>query len=142
MRRSQKPPRPARPSGPGTTGRAGPLLQAGAAIGAALAVMIGAMGAHAFRDAGDLRGAGLMETAGQYLMWHALAVLALRRQHDGLHRPLLLLLAASVLFSGTLVLLALGGPGWLGAITPVGGTGLIVGWILVAWVLLARPKTG
>lgn len=142
MRRSQQAPRSPSLSGAGMSARAALGLQAAAALGAALAVAIGAMGAHAFRDAGDLRGAGLMETAGQYLMWHALAVLALRRQHEGLHRPLILLFASSALFSGTLVLLALGAPSWLGAVTPLGGTGLIVGWIMVAWALLRRSRAG
>jgi uncharacterized membrane protein YgdD (TMEM256/DUF423 family) len=118
------------------------LITGCAAIAAGLAVAIGAMGAHAFRDAGDLRGAGLMETAGQYLMWHALAVLALSRLRPALHGPMILLLASSGLFAGTLALLALGGPGWLGAVTPVGGTGLIAGWLLVAWAILRKPATG
>jgi uncharacterized membrane protein YgdD (TMEM256/DUF423 family) len=108
-------------------------LQGTAAFLAALAVAIGAMGAHTFRDLGDLRGAGLMETASQYLMWHALGVLVIGQLHGYFRLPMVVLLGSSMIFSGTLVLLALGAPGWLGAITPIGGTGLIIGWLLVAW---------
>ena len=43
------------------------------------------------------------------------------------------LLVGAVIFSGTVGLLALGGPRWLGAITPVGGTLLILGFALFAW---------
>ena len=46
--------------------------------------------------------------------------------------------AAGVLvFSGSLYVLVLTGRGWLGAITPIGGTALIVGWIALAAALLA-----
>ena len=38
----------------------------------------------------------------------------------------------TVLFSGSLYLLALGGPRWLGPITPVGGLAFIVGWVALA----------
>ena len=107
-------------------------LMALAAIGAGLAVATGALGAHAFRDAGDLRGAGLMEIAAQYLMWHALAVLALSALRRTLVLPMTLLLASAGLFSGSLMLLAFGAPDWVGAITPFGGLGLIVGWLLIA----------
>ena len=36
------------------------------------------------------------------------------------------------IFSGTLYAMALGGPRWLGAVTPIGGLTLIVGWVLLA----------
>jgi uncharacterized membrane protein YgdD (TMEM256/DUF423 family) len=43
------------------------------------------------------------------------------------------------LFSGTLYAMALGAPRWLGAITPLGGLSLIVGWLALAWA--APPST-
>ena len=46
------------------------------------------------------------------------------------------LLAGSLIFSGTVFALALGSPRWLGAITPIGGTLLIVGFLLFAWAAL------
>jgi uncharacterized membrane protein YgdD (TMEM256/DUF423 family) len=128
------------PAAPGHAAQVAGGLPATAAIAAALAVGIGAMGAHGFRDAGDLRGVMLMETAGQYLMWHALGVLVLSVLPGRLRIAMTLLLASSAVFAGTLVLLALGGPTWLGAITPFGGAGLIVGWIIAAWALLRRHQ--
>lgn len=137
MRKTKAPTRLAMSAARTTRGpKTYPMLQAAAAMSAALAVAIGAMGAHGFRDAGDLRGAGLLETAGQYLMWHALGVLVLSRLPAALRLPMVILLVASLLFAATLVLLALGAPGWVGAITPVGGAGLIMGWLLAAWTLL------
>jgi len=125
---------------PGPTGGAalpsGRVLQVGSALVAGAAVAIGAMGAHAFREVGDARGADLMALASQYLMWHALAALALTRLAARLEAAIIVLLVSAVLFAATLVLLALGAPSWLGAMTPVGGSGLIIGWLMAAWGLL------
>ena len=44
----------------------------------------------------------------------------------------------AAIFSGTLYALALGAPRWLGAITPLGGTLLIAGWLSLAWVARRR----
>jgi len=44
--------------------------------------------------------------------------------------------AGIVLFSGSLYLLVLTGPRWLGAITPIGGVAFLVGWALLAWTAL------
>jgi uncharacterized membrane protein YgdD (TMEM256/DUF423 family) len=41
-----------------------------------------------------------------------------------------------LLFSGSLYLLALGGPRWVGAVTPLGGLCFIVGWLALAWSAL------
>jgi uncharacterized membrane protein YgdD (TMEM256/DUF423 family) len=38
-----------------------------------------------------------------------------------------------VLFAATLYAMALGGPHWLGAITPLGGLAMIAGWLMLAW---------
>src|SRR5436189_204339 len=46
------------------------------------------------------------------------------------------LLAGSAIFSGTVFGLAVGGPRWLGAITPIGGSLLIVGFLIFAWAAL------
>ena len=49
------------------------------------------------------------------------------------------LLAGSILFAATLYAMALGGPLWLGAVTPIGGLGMIVGWIWLGVVALRTP---
>jgi uncharacterized membrane protein YgdD (TMEM256/DUF423 family) len=43
------------------------------------------------------------------------------------------MLAGTLLFSGSLYLLAISGQRWLGAVTPLGGTAWIIAWLLLAW---------
>ncbi len=40
-----------------------------------------------------------------------------------------------LLFSGSLYVLSTTGIRWLGAITPIGGVGFLVGWILLVWAV-------
>ena len=47
-----------------------------------------------------------------------------------------LLVAGTVLFSGSLYLLALTGARWLGAVTPLGGAAFLAGWACLAWAAL------
>ena len=100
---------------------------------ALLAVVLGAFGAHALK--GQLLERDTLEvwkTAVDYQMWHALALLLIARL------PLSGRAARGVpycfglgvlLFSGSLYWLALGGPKWLGPMTPLGGLSLIAGWL-------------
>lgn len=108
------------------------LLAGLAALSAAMAVAAGAFGAHgATRQAAEW-----LRLGGQYQLVHAVAVLvAVQARARG---PGWLLLAGAALFAGTLYLMALGLPRWLGAITPIGGTLLIVGWLWWAWVAVRR----
>lgn len=98
-----------------------------AAVSAALAVAAGAFGAHA--AAGEQQ-AEWLRTGGMYQLVHAVAALAIMGVARG---PALTLLAGSAIFAVTLYLMALGAPRWLGAITPIGGTLLIAGWLWAAW---------
>ena len=110
------------------------LILAAGALLAALAVAGGAFGAHGLRSLLDERALGWWQTAVQYQMWHALALVALgagRVERAAL--PACLLGAGTVIFSGSLYLMALTGAGWLGAVTPLGGAALIAGWLLLAW---------
>lgn len=107
------------------------------ALVCALAVAAGAFGAHGLATRLDARGLELWETAARYAMYAGLALLALGLL--GLHDPRRgldlaggLLLAGAAVFSGTVAALALGGPRWLGAVTPLGGLGLIVGLVVFA----------
>ena len=43
-----------------------------------------------------------------------------------------MLLVGAAVFAATLWAMALGGPRWLGAVTPVGGALMIAGWLLLA----------
>ena len=98
-----------------------------AALSGALAVMAGAFGAHGASG----QAAEWLRTGGQYQLVHAVAaVVAMRLEARG---PGWLFVAGGAVFGGTLYLMALGAPRWLGAVTPVGGLLLIAGWVWLAW---------
>src|SRR5690349_5857328 len=109
------------------------------ALLAALAVVAGAFGAHALAARLDPHSLALWETAARYLMYAGLALMAVGlagrsgcAKPAGAGRAGWCLFLGSALFSGTVAALALGGPRWLGAVTPVGGTLMIVGFLLFA----------
>lgn len=109
----------------------------GALLGA-VSVMAGAFGAHGLAARLDARSLELWETAFRYLMYGALALaliglLARQGTVRGVAGAGWCLLLGSLIFSGTVAALALGGPRWLGAVTPLGGTLLILGFLLFAW---------
>lgn len=115
-------------------------LFAGALL-AALGVALGAFGAHGLRSLLDASALGWWQTAVQYQMWHAVGLLALGAAR--LPRSLLpaaLLTVGTVVFVGTLYLMALGGPRWLGAVTPIGGSLMILGWVVLAWQVLRTGR--
>jgi len=105
---------------------------------AALGVALGAFGAHALKARLGAEALAVWNTGVQYHLWHALAMvlvgLAAGVIPEGpwLRTAGVLLLAGVVLFSGSLYALALGGPRWLGAVTPFGGAAFILGWAAFA----------
>jgi uncharacterized membrane protein YgdD (TMEM256/DUF423 family) len=103
------------------------LLMLLAALSGAMAVGAGAFGAHGAE--GSAR--EWLQTGGQYQLVHAVAALvALRLEARG---PAWLFVGGALIFAGTLYAMALGAPRWLGAITPIGGTLLIAGWLWLGW---------
>lgn len=104
------------------------MLAVVAALSAALAIGAGAFGAH---GAASPQAAEWLRTGGIYQLIHAVAAIAIMGAARG---PAWVLLAGGGLFAGTLYAMALGGPRWLGAVTPIGGTLLIAGWLWVAWI--------
>jgi uncharacterized membrane protein YgdD (TMEM256/DUF423 family) len=110
-------------------------LLVGALLGAA-GVAAGAFGAHGLKERLTPEALGWWDTASRYQLLHALALvltgLFARQRGEALAWPALLFLAGTVVFSGTLYAMALGGPRWLGAVTPLGGAALIGGWIALA----------
>ena len=114
------------------------FLVAGA-LSAAVAVMLGAFGAHGLRGRLPADLLAIYQTASQYHVYHALGLLvvgllALQAPASGALRGSgWLMLLGTVLFSGSLYLLAITGQRWLGAITPLGGTAWIAAWLLLAW---------
>jgi uncharacterized membrane protein YgdD (TMEM256/DUF423 family) len=122
-----------------------------AALNGGIAVATGAYASHGLSDS---RAVELFRIAGQYQMWHALAlagVATLVRLDRNPVAPRLLAVAAwmflagIVLFCGALYLLAIHGPSPLGAVAPVGGISFMVGWAALAvvgvrWVLTADRR--
>ncbi|MEM8868327.1 MAG: DUF423 domain-containing protein [Verrucomicrobiota bacterium] len=102
---------------------------------ALISVGMGAFGAHALKEtllANETT--QTWKTAVQYQMWHALALIlcSIRRKTCKIHRLTPLAFSLGILlFSGSLYWLALGGPSWLGPITPLGGITLMLGWVLL-----------
>ena len=107
-------------------------------ISGGLAVALGAFGAHGLKARLTADLLNTFETGVRYHLYHALALFAvayaLSRWPSASLTPIAgwLFVAGTVLFSGSLYLLALTGLRWLGAITPFGGLALIAGWICLA----------
>jgi len=126
-------------------GRLLPALGTLAAALAGAAVALGAFGAHALEDVLAPARLGTFETAVRYQFLHALALLLLHhtRVTGGLEaaaaaRVGATLVAGTVVFSGALYALVATGVGAFGAIAPIGGGLLLLGWAQWAWS--ARPR--
>jgi uncharacterized membrane protein YgdD (TMEM256/DUF423 family) len=87
------------------------------------------------------------ETGARYHLFHAVALLALAawartttttRGAQIVAWSAGLWCAGVVLFSGSLYWLSLGGPRWLGPVTPLGGIAFMAGWLLIAVAALRR----
>jgi uncharacterized membrane protein YgdD (TMEM256/DUF423 family) len=109
-----------------------------------LGVAAGAFGAHALRSRLSAEMLGVFETAVRYQMYHVLALLIVAAAVGRLGGARLLTMAGwsfvagIVLFSGSLYALALSGVSALGAITPLGGLALLIGWACLAIFAAAR----
>ena len=111
------------------------LLQCAAVLGA-LAVAAGAFGAHALRSRLEPEALAWWQTAVQWHVVHAVALVAIAPLAGRAVRIAGACFVAGILiFSGTLYVLAWTGARWLGAVTPVGGLLLIAGWL----ALLGAP---
>lgn len=109
-------------------------LVVSAAISAAVAIAVSAFGAHGASG----KAAQWLATGGFYQLTHAVAAIALSQIA---RKPAWLLLLGSIFFAFTLYAMAIGLPRWLGAITPVGGVMMIMGWLWFAY-LAARESAG
>ena len=119
------------------------FLQAGSILGA-IGVMIGAFGAHALKEI--LTAAGrfdTFETAVRYQFYHALAlvlvgVLAKEFPSKTLKYSGYCFLVGILIFSGALYLICFTGITAFGAVAPIGGSLLVVAWLLLFWSVIKK----
>lgn len=107
-------------------------------LSALLGVALGAFAAHGLKErlAPDLL--ATFEVGVRYQMYHAFALIAVawactRWPGTAVNVSGWLFLAGTLLFSGSLYVLALTGLRWLGAVAPVGGLAFLAGWACLAW---------
>ena len=122
---------------------------AAGAIAMALAVMLGAFGAHGLQGRLDAYSMGVYEKAVFYHFVHALGLLLVSalRAAGAITRSATqwtcgLLTVGILIFSGSLYALALSGDRMLGAITPVGGVAFIAAWVVLAVSALRSRRPG
>jgi uncharacterized membrane protein YgdD (TMEM256/DUF423 family) len=117
------------------------FLQSGTILGA-LGVMVGAFGAHAFKPMLEATGRlDTFETAVKYQFYHALALVlvGILVQNAGLVAAKWYgwagysFLTGTIIFSGALYTICFTGIKAFGAVAPIGGVALIVGWLLLFW---------
>jgi len=110
-------------------------------ISGALAVMIGAFGAHGLKDKLTEEMLAIYKTGVEYHFYHTLALLVVGLVAMHVKSPLLTasgwaMAAGIVIFSGSLYALSISGVRVLGAITPIGGLCFIAGWVLLAIAII------
>ena len=110
-------------------------------LGATLAgftVILGAFGTHGLKSKLSPEDLSIFETGVKYQMYHAIGliligILGFHYNQDIILLPAVLMSVGILIFSGSLYLLVLTGLRWIGAITPIGGAALIMGWVTLAY---------
>jgi uncharacterized membrane protein YgdD (TMEM256/DUF423 family) len=106
-----------------------------AAANMAIAVALGAFGAHGLEGRVSMQQLEWWHTATLYLFVHALGLLLvglLIRLKYITQTTAWLLQIGIIIFAGSLYAMTLGAPRWFGAITPIGGVLMIAGWLWLA----------
>ena len=108
---------------------------------AALAVSIGAFGAHGLKSKVSSEDLVIFESGVRYQMYHSLGliligILGFHFPSNIIQLPAALFIIGIIIFSGTLYLIPLTGLRWFGAITPIGGTALIAGGIALVYNII------
>lgn len=108
-----------------------------------MGVALGAFGAHALRARVTPEMLAIWQTGVLYHLIHALVLLALalyaRATGADIRWASRFFLAGILVFSGSLYALVLSGARILGAVTPLGGVALLIGWGWVCICLSRRP---
>lgn len=108
------------------------------ALNLAVAVMLGAFGAHGLKARASIEQLNWWHTSTDYFFYHAIGLLALGIiakviPQIPIKTSFLLIQIGIIFFCGSLYIMALGLPRILGAITPIGGALMIAGWLILAW---------
>ncbi|WP_197708897.1 DUF423 domain-containing protein [Psychrobacter sp. YP14] len=106
-----------------------------AAINLAMAVALGAFGAHGIKAIASAEQLAWWHTGAQYLFYHALGLLLvglLIKLGYTTQTTAWLIQIGIIIFAGSLFAMTLGAPRWFGAITPIGGSLMIIGWVWLA----------
>lgn len=106
----------------------------------ALSVALGAFGAHALKDILDDYSKAVYNTAVEYQFYHSLGLLAIGIIANFIESKRVnlagnIMLVSMFIFSGSLYILTITGIKWMGAITPIGGTGFIIAWLILFFSL-------
>lgn len=117
------------------------VLPSLAALSAMTAIAVGAAAVHGVTDP---QAKGWLQTGVQFQLPHAIAVFALLGWRDtpAVRGGAWALLAGSMLFAATLDGLALDAPRWFGAITPIGGLAMLLGWLWLAVAAMRPTRAG
>ena len=113
-----------------------------AAINLAIAVALGAFGAHGLKSMVNTQQLKWWHTATLYLFIHALGLLLvglLIRLNYATQATAWLIQVGVIIFAGSLYAMTLGAPRWFGAITPIGGVLMIAGWV---WLAITAFRLG
>jgi len=111
---------------------------------AALGVILGAFGAHALKDILiNYNRTDTFDTAVKYHFYHAfglliIGILSNQFPDKNFNIAGYLIIAGVIIFSGSLYVLCLTNIKWLGAITPIGGLLMIMGWSFVVWKMVQK----
>ena len=113
-----------------------------AALNLAIAVALGAFGAHGLKSIVSSQQLEWWQTATLYWFIHGLGLLLvsiLIRLNYATQTTAWLLQIGVIIFAGSLYAMTLGAPRWFGAITPIGGVLMIVGWL---WLAVSTFRLG
>lgn len=118
-----------------------------AAVLAFIAVLAGAYAQHGLEGTVTPERLAVFKMAAQYQMYHALALLAAAYLWARWRSRLVaaagwLFVASTILFSGSLYALVLTDSSWMGVVTPIGGTGLQLAWLMLAIAALYSQRRG
>ncbi len=108
------------------------------AVSGFIGVGLGAFAAHGLKERLDPPMLSAFEVGVRYQMYHALALLGVAwavTKWPGTPAVAAgwLFVAGTLIFSGSLYVLALSGIRWLGAVTPIGGLAFLAGWLCLVW---------